>query len=95
MKDAPFRFQVRAVRTPGWLVPLMVVLGLAMIPVALALALGVLALALGVGFVRSLLPGSGSSLDKKTTTGEPRLRRGAGDGVIDAEYEAKDSDEKG
>lgn len=81
-------------RVPGWLVPLMVILGLAMIPLAIALALGVLAVALGVGVLRAFLPAPKPPLPDRPEPSGPRLGR-IPDGAIDVEYEAKDSDEKG
>jgi hypothetical protein len=95
MEDGRFRFQIRTYRAPGWLVPLMVLAGLAMIPVAVALALGLMAVALGVGVLRALRPGPGRPLEGRRGPPGPRLGRGAGDGAIDVEYEAKDGDEKG
>jgi hypothetical protein len=81
-------------RLPGWVVPVMFLLALALLPFAILLAVGLGALALGAALVGSLLKGPLGPV-----IGEPKgTRRSvpgeAGSKVIDAEYEVKDRDAK-
>jgi len=85
------QLQFRSFRLPGWVVPVMFLLALALLPFALLFAVGLGVLALGAGLLGSLFRGpSGPSLGtaKKGSVSGP----GRGTKVIDVEYEVKDRD---
>lgn len=89
------QIHVRTTRFPGWVVPVLALIALALLPFALALAFLVGALALGAGLLRFLLlpPSSGSSVNPsfKRPSSNDRL---ADPTAIDAEFEVKETHEK-
>ncbi|MGH7739701.1 MAG: hypothetical protein ACREL1_06100 [bacterium] len=90
------KFQVRTFRAAGWLFPIALLAGLALIPVALFIALSLLGLAFLVGVVRSFLPSASSPAPSQNFSRPSRApRRSVSDkGVLDVEYEIKDDHEK-
>ncbi len=81
------RMEVRSFQVPQWLSPLLVLLALALIPVALVVAVGFGVLAVGVSVVKAFLPSSPRPpiMSSRSAFSEP-----TGHSAIDAEYEIKD-----
>jgi hypothetical protein len=89
------KFQVQSFRAPGWLFPILLLVGLALIPVALFIAIAVLGLALAATVVRSLLPATSPSPSHSQTVSARKASGSfANQPVLDVEYEIKDEDEK-
>ena len=90
------RMVVQQVRAPRWLVPVLLLLALALIPIAITMALVVAGLTLVGAVVRAFLPGTGprpGGLDQRTRTERP-LGDPRGTPIIDADYQVKDEYEK-
>ncbi len=81
------RMEVRSFQVPRWLAPLLVLLALALIPIALMVAVSFAALALGTTVVRAFLPSSSRPPIVQSRTVEAK---GSNLEAIDAEYEIKD-----
>ena len=89
------KFQVQSFRAPGWLFPIVLLVGLALIPVALFIAVAVLGLALAGAVVRSLLPArSPSSSSSQSVSARKASGSFANQPILDVEYEIKDDHEK-
>ncbi len=88
-----FRYQMRTVRVPGWLIPLLLLAALALIPVVLTLALGLLGLGLGVAAVRYWLLPSAPKGTHRSFPGQ-KGEKLHDPSVIDVDYQVKGSDEK-
>ena len=81
------RMEVRSFQVPRWLAPLLVLLALALIPLALMVAVGFAALALGATVVRAFLSSSSRPPIVQSHSVEAK---GVSHEAIDAEYEIKD-----
>lgn len=81
------RMEVRSFQVPQWLSPLLVLLALALIPVALVVAVGFGVLAVGAIVVKAFLPSSPCPpiMSSRSVFSEPTDHS-----AIDAEYEIKD-----
>ncbi len=89
------KFQVQSFRAPGWLFPIVLLVGLALIPVALFIAVAVLGLAFAGAVVRSFLPApSPSSSSSQTVSARKASGSFSNQPVLDVEYEIKDDHEK-
>jgi hypothetical protein len=89
------KFQVQGFRAPGWVLPIVLLVGLALIPVALFIALAVLGLGLAAAIVRAVLP---SATKPSSASQSVSARKASGSfsnqPVLDVEYEIKDEHEK-
>ncbi len=81
------RMEVRSVQVSRWLAPLLLLLALALIPLALMVAVGFAALAIGTTVVRAVLPSSPRSPVIQARSVESSIEPNS---AIDAEYEIKD-----
>jgi len=81
------RMEVRSVQVPRWLAPLLLLLALALIPLALMVAVGFAALTIGATVVRAVLPSSSRSPVIQSRSVESSIQPHS---AIDAEYEIKD-----
>lgn len=89
------RIHVSSTQFPGWVVPVLLLIALALLPFAIALGLLVGVLALGAGLVRVLLfPAPAENQDKPSLRRPPSNERLADPSAIDAEFEVKESHEK-
>ena len=89
------QIHVRSARFPGWVVPVLALIALALLPFAIALAFLVGALALGAGVVRLLfLPPSADASAKPSFRRPTSKERLADPSAIDAEFEVKEPHEK-
>jgi len=87
------QLHVRSFRLPGWVVPVMFLLALALLPFALLFAVGLGVLALGAGLLGALFRGPSGPTLGAGKRGSVDVR-GRGTKVIDVEYEVKDRDAK-
>ncbi len=87
------KVQVRMFRGPGWIVPALVLIALALLPFALMLAAGLAFLAVGAAALSALLPGARRPLPENDYSPRSRkLKSGPEAGVIDADYEVVKED---
>lgn len=87
------KVQVRRFRAPGWIVPVLVLIALALLPFALMLAAGLVLLAVGAAALNALLPGGKRSFPENDySSPPPKLKSGPESGVIDADYEVVKED---
>lgn len=87
--------EIRFYRAPGWIIPFLILLALALLPFAMVLALAVAGAALGAAVLRFLfLPAQEQTAEKNKNI----LSEGEGSAsntpVIDADFEVKDENEK-
>ena len=89
------QIHVRSTPFPGWVVPVLALIALALLPFAIALGLLVGGLALGAGLVRVLLfPASPKGTARPDLRGASSKERLADPSAIDAEFEVKEVHEK-
>jgi hypothetical protein len=88
------KVQMRTFRMPGWLLPIFVLLGLALIPIAFFLALALLGLALGSVLVCALLPSVHPHEKNENIFSKKHHSQFSDKSVLDVEYEVKDDHEK-
>jgi len=79
---------------PPWLLPVFVLLGLALIPLAFFVAMALLALALGSLVLRALLPSQPSPVKNGNVFSRESRSSFSDQPVLDVDYEIKDEHEK-
>jgi hypothetical protein len=90
------RVVVQSFQAPRWIVPVLILVALALIPFALMLAVTLLGVAVAATAFRALLSPAPEANPKNHSFPKGQLAElNPGSKVIDAEYEAKDQDEKG
>jgi len=90
------RLVIQSFQAPRWIVPVLILAALALIPFALMLTVTLLGLAVAATAFRVLLsPAPESPLESHSFPKGQLAELNSGSKVIDAEYEAKDQDEKG
>ena len=88
------RVQMRTLRVPSWFLPVFILLGLALIPIAFFLALALLGLAVGSVLVRALLPSAHPPEKNENVFSKEHRSQFLDKPVLDVEYEVKDDHEK-